>query len=133
MSLPDLSQLVQINQISEYAEGMPVLIICYSTTNGRSITSVPHIIEIATKFPTLYTLVLSQENEAHVKQIVENSTTLQKLNVSISTDNMVATILQSLAVETTPHAFLYSTEQKLVWHGEIADSQCMQYIATIAE
>ncbi|KAI9341904.1 thioredoxin-like protein [Obelidium mucronatum] len=102
----------------------------WATWCGPCVKGIPHITEVAKKFPNVSFVGVTQEtDEGLVQEFVNNMGTQMDYNVAIDSNGAIKKVVKDSGGMGIPHAIVINAAGKMVWAGHPMSSDFETAIA----
>ncbi|EET01143.1 Hypothetical protein GL50581_1609 [Giardia duodenalis ATCC 50581] len=130
--LPNISALAYVNKAQEYKPGMAYMIEVFTTWCPPCRGMIPHLAELPTKYPNVYLVAVTEEEQDKVEAFSQKIPPMKKYNVACDAKGEVKALREAEAPNMgTPGAFLFDKDGKLVWHGVPSSPECDEWLGKL--
>lgn len=121
----NLNKLTYINKLTEYQYGQPIMLEMFATWCPPCRQMIPKLAKDAKKYPNVYILSVSKEDEATVKSFAAKVPDMQHYNVAVDSTGELDSFAAKQEVRGIPHAFIFDGAGTLKYNGHPAQCEAV--------
>ena len=95
--LPNISALAYVNKVQEYKPGMAYMIEVFTTWCPPCRGMIPHLAELPTKYPNVYLVAVTEEEQDKVEAFSQKIPPMKKYNVACDAKGEVKALREAEA------------------------------------